>query len=188
MRSVIGSVVLFVSVVPALQCADWIRVTSSHLELYTTLPDEQARRTLETFEQTRDFFLSVKALSVPPEMPVIVVAFGSSREYRPYGPHEFVPAYSTADEQRDYIVMSDLGPDRRRAAIHEYVHVLVRHSGLSIPLWLNEGFAEVYSGMEIRDGKVLLGAIAEDRVRALGSSDLMRLPALFAVGPTCNRG
>jgi Flp pilus assembly protein TadD len=62
------------------------------------------------------------------------------------------------------------------------VHVLVRHSGLSIPLWLNEGFAEVYSGMEIRDGKVLLGAIAEDRVRALGSSDLMHLPALFAVG------
>ena len=181
MRSLLVFAALFVSVVPALESADWIRVTSSHFELYTTFPEEQARSTLETFEQARDFFLSVKSLSVPPEMPVIVVAFSSPSEYKPYRPREFAPAYSTADEQRDYIVMSDLGALRKRAAIHEYVHVLVRHSGLSIPLWLNEGLAEVYSGMKVRDGKILLGAIAEDRIHSLGSSDLMRLSQLFNV-------
>lgn len=182
MRPLLVCFFLAASVVPAVEGADWIRVSSSHFELYTTFPEEQAHSTLETFEQARDFLLSVKSLSVPPEMPVIVVAFSSASEYKPYRPKAFTPAYSTADEQRDYIVMSDLGADRKRAAIHEYVHVLVRHSGLPIPLWLNEGLAEVYSGMKVRDGKILLGAIAEDRIHSLGSSDLMRLSLLFKVG------
>src|SRR5260370_7948379 len=26
------------------------------------------------------------------------------------------------------------------AAIHEYMHLLIRHSGLNVPIWLNEGF------------------------------------------------
>jgi len=180
MKSFAGFFALIVALAPAAQSSDWIRVASPHFEMYATLPEDQARGTLVNFEQTREFFLSVKTLSIPPELPVILVAFGSSREYQPYRPKELAAGYSTADEQRDYIVMSDLGIDRRRIAVHEYVHTLVRHSGLNVPLWLNEGMAEVYSGMEIRAGKVLLGAIAEDRIHALGSSDLMHLPLLFA--------
>lgn len=56
--------------------------------------------------------------------------------------------------------MSASGAELTRIAIHEYVHVLVRHSGLDIPLWLNEGLAGVYSGMEAWDGgKILVGNI-----------------------------
>ena len=176
------SLVILIAILAAAPLrADWVRVASEHFEMYTTSPEDRARTTLASLEQTREFFLNVKTLSIPPELPVIVVAFSSSREYQPYRPKELALGYSTADEQRDYIVMSDLGADRQRIAVHEYVHTLVRHSGLKVPLWLNEGMAEVYSGMEIRDGKVLLGAIAEDRIHALGSSDLMHLPLLFAV-------
>ena len=182
MRSLLGVFVVCACVAPALHSADWVRIDSPHFEFYTTLPEEQAERNLETFEQARDFLLNIKSLSIPPEMPVIVVAFSSAAEFKPYGHRDFNPAYSTADEQRDYIVMSDLGPDRTRAAIHEYVHVLVRNSGLRVPLWLNEGLAEVYSGMKVHNGHVLIGAIADDRIRALGSSDLMHFPELFAVG------
>jgi len=35
--------------------------------------------------------------------------------------------------------------------------------------------------MKVHEGHVLIGAIADDRIRSLGSSDLMRLSALFAV-------
>jgi hypothetical protein len=44
----------------------------------------------------------------------------------------FVPAYYLTDDQRDYVVMSELGDKRGRVAIHEYVHVLI-WSDLSTP-------------------------------------------------------
>ena len=68
-------------------------------------------------------------------------------------------AYYTGDEQHDYIVMSDLATERTPAAIHEYMHLLVRHSGLKMPLWLNEGFADVYSTLQPRGGQIVLGEV-----------------------------
>ena len=182
MKSFVAILAILASPLVSADSGGWTRIDSPHFEMYTTLPGQQARNALETFERARGIFLNIKALHAPPQLPVIIVAFSSAGEYRPYSPKDFAPAYSTADEQRDYIVMGDLGADQTRAAVHEYVHVLVRNSGLSIPLWLNEGLAEVYSGMEIRDSKVVIGAIAPDRIRIMGSSDLMHLPVLFKVG------
>ena len=162
--------------------ADWIRLRTANFDLYTTYLENDARQTLEDFEQTRDFFLRVNAFSITFHSPLRIVAFRHERDYRPYSRGPLIPAYFAADEDGDYIVMSDLEDQRRRVAVHEYVHVLVRHSGLSIPLWLNEGLAEVYAGMETRDGKVLLGQIPRDRAYTLANSNWMRLTDLFRIG------
>lgn len=164
---------------PILRSAEWIRIASPNFELYTTAPKDGARATIETFERTRDFFLSAKSFLAPPALPVVLVAFSSAREYKPYSPRELVPAYFAGDEQRDYVVMSDVGEDRTRVAIHEYVHVLVRHSGLELPVWLNEGLADVYSGMRTREGSILVGNLPDDRAYSLGSGNWMRLAAVL---------
>lgn len=176
---ILGSALL-----PLLHGAEWSKLTSPNFELYTTSGEREGRQTLETFEQVRDFFARVKKTDVTTRLPVTIVAFGSQREYKPYGMSEFAPAYSVADEQHDYIVMSDLGNDRTLAAIHEYVHVLVRHSGLKMPLWLNEGLADVYSTMQARDGQIVVGSIPKGRAYSLTQENWMRLGSLVRVGPT----
>ena len=77
--------------------------------------------------------------------------------------------------------MSALGDDRNRAAIHEYVHLVVRHSGLKLPVWFNEGIADVYSTMRVRDGKIVVGASPKDRTYSLTTGKWLRLTALAAV-------
>src|SRR5689334_17484427 len=153
------SLVLLLAALPMLYGADWIKVHSPNFELYTTATEHEAQPMLQTFEQVRDFFLRVKASTATVNLPVIIVGFNGAREYRPYSFNEFTPAYFAGDEQRDYIVMSDLDIKNAYMAVHEFVHVLVRHSGLQIPTWLNEGMADVYSTMQQENGRILVGSI-----------------------------
>lgn len=176
-------VFLLLLTLPTLDAANWIKIRSENFTLYASYTEDEARQTLETFEQTRDFFRQVKAFAVTSESPLVLIGFRTQREYRPYSRGLYVKAYFTTDEDRDYIVMSDPDEQGKRISIHEYVHALVRHSGLSIPSWLNEGLAEVYSGMEAREGKMLLGRIPSDRAYTLGSSNWMRLRTMIGMDP-----
>jgi len=125
------SCLLFVAAatIPCLDAAGWIKVRSANFTLYTTHAENNARQTLETFERTRDFFQQVKAFAVTSQLPFTLVDFGTESEYRPFTVGPFVRAYFTGDEQGDYIVMSDVGREAKRVAVHEYVHSVVRHSG-----------------------------------------------------------
>ncbi len=171
---------ILMAVLPMAQGADWIRVSTPNFDLYTTCSEASGRRTLEIFEQARAFFLKAQTPVGGHSARVTLVGFNGPAEYNPYKARELSLAYFMSGALGEYIVMSDLDLQRTRIAVHEYVHLLVRHSGLAIPLWLNEGLAEIYSTMEVRDGKVLLGALPQDRAYMLASGDWMRLPALLA--------
>jgi len=59
----------------------------------------------------------------------------------------------------------------RAIMLHEYTHLLFANApALQYPVWLNEGFAEFLSTLEIRDGKVLMGIAPKVRLRALGAA------------------
>src|SRR5579862_5119290 len=173
--------VAWAAAAPAKPAADWIKVSSANFELLTSVPEADARKTLVDFEQARAFFLREQPSLARSAPPAIVVGFGSLKEYRPYSPRARALAYYHRQPQGDFIVVGDMGFDRMRIAIHEYVHLLVQHAGLHIPLWLNEGMAEVYSTLEERGGKLALGTVQSDRVTALGGGDWMRLPVLIRV-------
>ena len=49
-------------------------------------------------------------------------------------------------------------------AVHEYVHLVVQHAGWTLPPWLNEGMAEVFSTMKPLGDKVVVGNIIPGRV------------------------
>ena len=180
MRRAAVSLAIIVSV-SSVRAADWIKIGSANFELITNAREDAARKTLTTFEQVREFFLREEPMLAGSPPPVTVIGFNSYTGYKPYSPRSNVLAYYQRREQGDYIVLSDLELERMRIAIHEYVHLLVSHSGLSIPLWLNEGMAEVYSTLQEQDGKLVLGTVQHDRILALGSGNWMRLPVLLRV-------
>ena len=173
---------LAVSAATALEAAEWNKVSTPNFEVYTTAAERDARQTLQLFEQVRAFFMAVKSSKVTTRLPVTIVGFRNPKEYKPYALNEVAAAYFVGDEQRDYIVMSNMGLESSPTAIHEYMHLLVRHSGLKWPVWLNEGFAEVYSTLKPQGSQILLGAIPQGRTYSLAQEKWLSLAALFAVG------
>jgi tetratricopeptide (TPR) repeat protein len=159
----------------------WLKITSSNFEMYTTAGGKEGRRTLEYFEQVRDFFMRIRSQQVTTRLPVTIVAFRNPKEYRPFSPRETASAYYAGDEQRDYIVLPGAGSDLYPAAVHEYMHLLIRHSGLKLPVWFNEGLAEVHSTMKPHGGQILIGTPPAGRAFVLTKQRWFPATALFNI-------
>ncbi len=151
------------------QAADphWFKAHSPNFEIYSSAGARAIRDTLREFEQVRGFFLQVLGGSPAKSEPTWLVAFGSTKEYEPYKLNDFAIAYYHQAADRDYIVMSHSGADTFPTAVHEYVHLVVRHSGLKLPPWLNEGLAELYSTLRPIGDKILVGDLIQGRYRAM---------------------
>ncbi len=145
----------------------WIRMPSEDFEIFSTAGEGDTRRTLQNFERVRLFFDQVLGGKVDKTDPVRIIVFGSKKEYAPYRPNEFAVAYYTQLGGRDYIVMGDTGDEVFPVAVHEYVHLVVQHSGFAFPPWFNEGLAELYSTIKPAADKVLMGTPIAARVQAL---------------------
>jgi Flp pilus assembly protein TadD len=160
------AVLLVAAVLPALASDDWIRVSTPHFEVYTTAGERRGRDAAIEFEKLREFFERASPLKAPPDSPVRIILFHTEEQYAQYAINGIAVAFYAAAPTRDYIVLQD-SPERYPIAIHEYMHLLIRHSGLKIPLWLNEGWSDVYSTLRpTRDGAAV-GDLLPGRVSTL---------------------
>ena len=147
--------------------ADWVHSRSGHFEIYTDADERLAKTTLETFEQLREFFLASRKLAVE-AVPTTVVLFRRNSDYREYAP-PMAAAYYSPGPSRDFIVMSATVAGNAEVAAHELTHLLWQRSGRgrSLPPWLSEGMAEVYSTVRPVQGRVRVGATPERSREAL---------------------
>ncbi len=160
-------VVLLVSASPLCAADDWIKVSTENIEVFTAGGEGVAKRTALHFEQIRGFFLQTMGIESKSEERVRIIGFRNDREMDPFRPTEFASAYYTELAGRDIIVLGRIGAERHETAVHEYMHLLVRSTGVELPPWLNEGFAELYSTLEPRGKKVMVGALPMGRLAAL---------------------
>jgi tetratricopeptide (TPR) repeat protein len=166
---------------PLCAANEWIRITSPNFEMYSNAAVKDARKTIEYFEQVRDFFMRTKSAEVTTRLPVTIVGFRGAKDYKPYAANEAAAAYYLGDENRDFIVMGSVGEETFPVATHEYMHLLIRHMEMKLPVWLNEGIAEVYSSLKPRGGKILIGSVIEGRAYSLGRDKWLPLPKLLSI-------
>ncbi len=152
--------ILAVTAGTAVAAPDWIRIESPHFELFTNAGERSGRRTILYFEQVRDFFLKTGNVGKVPSSPVRIIRFRSPKEFKPYRPFKAAAAFYMSSPKQDLIVMGTPGRQTKNAAVHEYVHLLVKHSGAELPVWLNEGLAELYSTFEPQGKQVAFGKAA----------------------------
>jgi tetratricopeptide (TPR) repeat protein len=170
---------LLLAVCPAAAAEQWLRLKSPNFELLTTAGEKRAREAILHFEQVRGMFEKINGKPTAVTTPVRIIAFNSDKEFKPYATKEFSAAYYLGTRDRDYIVMRGVAPEFYQAATHEYTHLIVKHSGLPLPIWLNEGIAEVFStmkpvGKQVRMGDVLPGRYQElQRNRMIGLAELL---------------
>ncbi|HTC36877.1 MAG TPA: tetratricopeptide repeat protein [Bryobacteraceae bacterium] len=180
---IIVSAILGALLFPGLASAaeQWTKLETPNFELYTTAGEKKGREAILYFEQVRSFFLQASASKRAPEVPVRIVAFRSESQYKPYRMSESAAAYYTHTRNRDYIVMQDISSELYPAAIHEYTHLIIQHLGLKLPVWLNEGWADVYSSLRPRGNKALVGDLLPGRVQTLVNSKWLDLSVLASV-------
>ena len=177
----VSSLLLVCSMRPLLAGQHWINVTTSHFEMFTTNNERQAERALQTFEQVRYFFERNSRAQQAPNGLVRIIAFSSENEFKPYRMNSGNFAFYLQSRERDYIVMQDIEPDHIQAAAHEYTHLIIRHSKLELPLWLDEGLADLYSSLEPRGQQALVGRPLPQHIYTLLGRPWMNFNALFAV-------
>jgi tetratricopeptide (TPR) repeat protein len=174
------AVSLFIAL-PARGASHWTRLASPNFELYTTGGEKRGRETIRYFEQVRDFFLLASPLEGTRESPLRIVEFEDSADFNRFRPNEAAIAFFLAGPEREYIVMSDAAVKDEHAAIHEYMHVVIRHSGLKLPLWLNEGWAEVFSSLRPMGKEMAVGDLLPGRMKTLDKEKWLDFDALVAV-------
>ena len=158
----------------------WVRLRSANFELLTSAGERAGRRTIRQFERIRATFRQAMQWEVSNPVPVQIVLFKSKRDYLPYRPNEGAAAYFQSGPEVDRIVM--VAGSEETVAIHEYVHLLVRRSGLRLPLWINEGLADLYSTMRQVGGRLVVGYAHPGRIATLLREKWVPLEQVLVAG------
>jgi tetratricopeptide (TPR) repeat protein len=164
---VFGAIALAVE--PALAADHWLRLTTPDFDLYTTASERQGRETIRHFEQVREFFLKASPVRSVSDFPLRIFQFDTEAQFKPFRPNDVTVAFFVGTPAREYIVMGDRASMNYGPSIHEYMHLIIRHSGLKIPTWLNEGWADVYSTLRPMGKEVAVGDLLPDRMKDLAS-------------------
>ena len=168
----------------------WLAARTAHFEMFSSASESESRRILIALEQFRANFLASFPLRGASEPRTTIVLFRSESQFRPYKPlyegkPKAVAGYFLPGSDEVMIAMTtDLGgsdTDPTEVIFHEYVHLLLHAHEARVPVWLNEGLAELYSTFRVEGAKVEFGLAKDNHVAVLNQSALLPLPKLFAV-------
>jgi len=154
----------------------WIRVNAPEFELLTSGDAQTAIEAAEELEALRTDWRAVapvRQTAEPGKPPLRIVAFASEPEYQPFRINSFSPAYFVGGSGQDTIVLGRLAKENFPALRHEYIHHLLRSRWQRLPLWLEEGLADLRGGVE--------PGVAQLRVERLRRSGLLPLRELASV-------
>jgi hypothetical protein len=162
----------------------WIHAASADFEIFSSAGEADTRRVLQHFERVRSFFEQALGPRVKQQAePVRIVIFGSKKEFDLYRPNDFSTAFYTQIGGRDYIVLGGVGEDVFPTAVHEYVHLVAQHQGLHLPVWLNEGMADLYSTLKPLGDKIVVGNVIPGRMQQMASQKWVPLATILAATP-----
>jgi tetratricopeptide (TPR) repeat protein len=163
---------------PVLAAEHWVRLTTPDFELYTSAGEKQGKDAVRHFEQVREFFLQASPVRGGSDVPLRIFQFDSESQFEPFRPNGHTAAYYLPTPVRDYIVIGNQTTEAFEPAIHEYMHLIVRHSGLRIPVWLNEGWADVYSTLRPMGKGIAVGDLQPDRMKVLTTEEWLDFDTL----------
>jgi len=159
----------------------WTGYSTPHFALYSTNDrSDSAVEILRRLESARTLFDRLGILKPNVKSIVQVMAFGSDDEYKSYRLNAGAFAYYLPTQTSDLIVMRDLNPTHYEVALHEFTHFVLVRSGFNLPLWLNEGLADLYSTVEVHREVISIGRPPASRLNFLIDKPLLSLGTVIA--------
>lgn len=180
--------ILVLASVPADASARWISLRSPNFLFIGEASEGRIRRTAQKLEQFRDMLTRVLpgAIAISPA-PTVVVVFPDGWAFAPYAPPgrtSDLVGYSASWEDLNYIAMNAGRADLADSIVfHEYTHLLVGNTLGEVPLWVNEGFAELYATFQEESGgsAAMIGAGRGYHLGLLRSRRLIPIADLIAI-------
>jgi len=167
----------------------WVQVSSDTYVIKSSAGEEAAKRVLSQLEGFHQLVGSLVFRSTQlPELPIEVLLIGDDATLKELAPvyqgrKIDVAGYYQRGQDRDFIVLS--GRERARnltgIAYHELTHYFLSRALVNRPAWLSEGLAEYFSTADIRNDRIVLGALSPKRLQLLKTERLLPLEELFAV-------
>lgn len=177
-----AAVLLTLAMAPELTATGrWLRLKSANFEVLTDSGPTAGRETLRRFEQIRQVFEARTRRGNLSPLPVRIFVFGGESEFRRFQVHEHAAGYYQGGQERDYIAMYSNGADPYRVVFHEYSHLVLRHAARNVPVWFNEGTAELYSTVGFSGSGIRIGDLIQTHVLTLRGVQMLDLPTLLEV-------
>jgi tetratricopeptide (TPR) repeat protein len=145
----------------------WTRWTTPNFDFYSTLSRKQNVLLLRQLESARQGLIQLTIADTTGSLPLRVIAFRSQDEYGRYCSNVGSTAYYLHSNYRNYIVISEEASKSVAPEVHEYLHHVIHQRFSHLPLWLDEGIADVYSTLEVNESSLRLGLSLASRQRLL---------------------
>jgi tetratricopeptide (TPR) repeat protein len=176
----------------------WIELRTPSFVLFSDAGEKNARRVAEKLERLRSVLGQLNpGLKLTSPNPTYVFVFRSNDAFKPYRriyngrPVDVGGYFLTRPEANWVAVNGDPRGDEEAIINHEYLHYVLSNNYPSLPLWFNEGMAEVYSSFEATDRAARIGIPIPEHVYWLRRHPLIPPAQLFAMdqgSPDYNEG
>lgn len=167
---------------------EWVRVDTPHFTLFSEDGADAARHLGVDLERLRSVVTGLStSAGADSRVPTSIFVFRDQRTFAPYrrlhGPEPADVGGFFVAHDGGHAIAIDGNPrsDPRRVLYHEYLHHVVASRFPEIPLWLNEGLAELYSTFEGEGTVAKLGLPIQEHVDWLRRRGLIPLEELFAL-------
>ena len=171
---------LFVFVQKAESESTWTEVRSPHFRVLTDGSVQQGRAMAAQFEQMRYVFvLQFQDPAIGAGAPLTIVAARDQVTFKTLEPNEWkrtngnvAGEFHRGWEKQFATVRLDTWGDQKQVVVfHEYTHSILHARAHWLPIWLDEGVAELYGYTRFEQGRTLIGTPSQ-RMGALRNETL----------------
>ncbi len=167
----------------------WIEVKSPHFRVLTDAGAGDGRRVAREFERLRAVFAArFPEFRLDSGAPLTIFAAKDEKTAKTLAPSLWkmkgakpVGYFQHSWEKQFALVRMDTwSQGTERIVYHEYTHMIMSLNARWLPIWLNEGIAELYAYTRFEENKTLIGAPTE-RDRILREWSLIPIETLIMV-------
>lgn len=156
--------VLFMGLPWSVYAGPWMRLHSPHVTVFSQAPEKATREWVVEFEQIYAVLSSLFPEVGNGQPPLTVMLFNDRAVFRHYMPIREgkvldVAGFFIRVSDRSYAALdvTDTRADARATIYHEAVHWFFSAQPKLRPVWLDEGMAEFFSTVRLRQGEYTCG-------------------------------
>ncbi len=170
-----------------LQKDRWIELESRNFTFFSNAGERTTRRVAADLEQLRAVIAEISDLDDSGPVPIYVYVFKNDRAFTSFkmlyrGRPAATTGYFLHREHANYIAINGgAGGDASNIVYHEFVHYYSTTNLPDLPVWFEEGLAELYQTFEADATTARIGIPINHHLYRLKTSQLMPIDALFAV-------
>jgi len=177
----------------------WIEVRTANFTIVSNASEKMTKTAGADLEQLRAVLRTLfGGMEFSSPVPTTIFVFDQPKSFAPYGLFyngkiKELGGYFSAGPLANNvaIVGNQYGTDVSSTIYHEYLHSLLRTNRAELPLWLNEGLAELYSTFDVEDSLASIGYPIPTHLGWLRNNTLIPLAELIAMdrdSPEYNEG